>query len=126
MLKWKRLLIMTTCVSILLTQGGPLPYLAYAMEESSHAPINGEVNFSWTTSNQVTLGSTFNPYEGLEVIDADGDNVAVLAQVEGDVNTKTIGVYPVTYSIQNVDGETFTVTRQIEVVGSNSGDEETE
>ena len=125
MLKWKRLLIMTTSVSILLTQGGPLPYLAYAMEEASHAPINGEVNFSWTTSDQVTLGSTFNPYEGLEAIDADGDNVAVLSQVEGDVNTKSIGVYPVTYSIQNVDGETFTVTRQIEVVELNTSEDET-
>ena len=120
MLKWKRLMKIALSTSILLTQGVPLPYLAYAMEEASRVPVNGEVKFSWTTADQVSVGATFNPYEGLQAIDADGDNVAVLTQVEGNVDTSREGVYSLSYSIENVDGQTFTMTRQIEVVASDS------
>ena len=124
MSKLKRLTMATLSTSILLTQGGPLPYLAYAMDSADRVPINGEVNFSWMTSDQVTVGSTFNPYEGLKVIDADGDNVAVLATVSGEVDTSRIGSYPITYSIENVDGETFTITRQVEVVAAEQHSDE--
>ena len=120
MLKWKRLMKIALSTSILLTQGVPLPYLAYAMEEASRVPVNGEVKFSWTTADQVSVGATFNPYEGLQAIDADGDNVAVLTQVEGNVDTSREGVYSLSYSIENVDGQTFTMTRQIEVVAADS------
>ena len=120
MLKWKRLMKIVLSTSILLTQGVPLPYLAYAMEEVSRVPVNGEVKFSWTTADQVSVGATFNPYEGLQAIDADGDNVAVLTQVEGNVDTSREGVYSLSYSIENVDGQTFTMTRQIEVVAADS------
>ena len=116
MSRWKRLAMTTLSTSILLTQGGPLPYLAYAVEAVNQAAINGEVKFSWITDDKVSIGSTFNPYDGLQAIDADGDNVAVLAQIDGDVDTSRAGLYPITYSITNVDGETFNITRQIEVI----------
>ena len=116
MRNWKRPFITTMSLSILLTQGVPLPYLAHAMEASKRLPVNGEVKFSWKSSNQVALGSTFNPYDGLESIDSDGDNVAMLTQVSGEVDTAKVGIYPITYSIQNVDGETFSLIRNVEVV----------
>lgn len=125
MSKLKRLTMATLSASLLLTQGGPLPYLAYAVDSVNKDPINGEVKFSWTTADQVKLGSTFNPYEGLKVIDADGDNVAVLATVSGEVDTSQVGTYSISYSIENVDGETFTTTRQIEVVESEQDNDET-
>ena len=103
----KRLLVVLLSISILLTQGFPFPYLAYAMDVASQVPINGNVTIDWTTADQVMLGSEFNPYDGLEVIDADGDNVALLTRVEGDVDINQIGTYPINYSISNVDGDTF-------------------
>ena len=120
MSKWKRLAMATISTSILLTQGGPLPYLASASVLANQAQINGDVKFSWTTPDQVMIGTSFNPYEGLQAIDADGDNVAVLVQVAGEVDTSRVGTYSIIYSIKNVNDETFTMTRQVEVVASNS------
>ena len=120
MSKWKRLAMATISTSILLTQGGPLPYLASAAVMVNQVQINGDVTFSWTTPDQVMIGTSFNPYEGLQAMDADGDNVAVLVQVAGEVDTSRVGIYSITYSIKNVDDENFTITRQIEVVASNS------
>lgn len=84
MSKWKRLVMTTISTSILLTQGAPLPYLASAAVLATQAQINGDVTFSWTTPDQVIIGTPFNPYEGLQAIDADGDNVAVLVQVASE------------------------------------------
>lgn len=113
---WKKIAVKTLSTTLLLTQGGPLPYLALAADSAHRAPINGEVTFSWTTSDQVNIGAKFNPYDGLTALDADGDNVAVLTKVSGEVDTTKEGVYPITYSIDNVDGKTFKVTRQVTVV----------
>lgn len=120
MSKWKRLAMITISTSILLTQGGPFPYLASAVVLANQAQINGNVTFSWTTPDQVMIGTPFNPYDSLQAIDADGDDVAVLVQVAGEVDTSRVGTYSITYSIKNVDNETFTMTRQVEVVARNS------
>lgn len=124
MSKWKRLAMITLSTSILMTQGVPLSYLAYATETSHQAQINGDVNFSWTTTNQIMVGTKFDPYEGLQAIDADGDNVSLLVQVSGEVDTSRLGTYSITYSIKNTNDEIFTMSRQIEVTERNSINDE--
>ncbi len=113
---WKSLAVKTLSTTLLLTQSGPLPYLALAAESVYKSPVNGEVTINWTTSDEIKLGSSFNPYDGLAAIDSDGDNVAVLVKASGEVDTSREGVYPITYSIENVEGEIFTMTRQVKVV----------
>ncbi|WP_195932417.1 immunoglobulin-like domain-containing protein [Turicibacter sanguinis] len=105
-----------------MTQGFPSHFISYAIEQGQKIPINGNVDITWDSSDQIELNSSCNPLNGVKAIDEDGDDVTQLLKVQGEVNCDKTGIYSLQYSIQNVDGEIFSVDRQIEVVTTNSGE----
>ena len=66
---------------------------------------------------QIILGSTFNPLDYVGVSDQyDPDITSKVIVVENTVDSSTLGIYSVTYSVTNILGHTTTRTVAVEVV----------
>jgi hypothetical protein len=81
------------------------------VEDTEKPVINGINN------KNIDQGSTFDPLEGVTVIDnIDGEITLTASNVTGTVDTATLGEYELTYTVSDAAGNEATETRTITVV----------
>ncbi|MGL5617110.1 MAG: glycosyl hydrolase family 18 protein [Sarcina sp.] len=79
--------------------------------ETNTAPtING------ATNKKITVGSTFNPLDGVTATDKEDGDLTSKIKVTGSVDTNKVGKYDLTYTVADSENLTATVNRTIEVV----------
>ncbi|MGL4992212.1 MAG: glycosyl hydrolase family 18 protein [Sarcina sp.] len=66
-------------------------------------------------NSSVKIGSSFNPLDGVSATDYIDGDLTDLIMVTGNVDTDTLGSYPLTYSVTNSRNLTTTVTRIITI-----------
>lgn len=68
---------------------------------------------------EILKGSNFNPLDGVEATDGNGNNLTSMIKVlKNNVNTNEIGEYEVIYSVTNDKGHTLQRTRRVTVIKS--------
>ncbi len=66
----------------------------------------------------ITVDSTFDPLSGVTAEDEEDGNITKSITTSGTVDTATIGVYTVTYTVTDSDGNELKVSRTVNVVGA--------
>jgi maltose-binding protein MalE len=81
-------------------------------EVDGNAPvING------VTDAEITVGDAFDPLTGVTASDTEDGDLTSTIVTSGTVDTSTIGIYTVVYTVTDSDSESTQVTRTITVVG---------
>lgn len=76
--------------------------------------VNTAPKFSSTATNNLTVGSAFNPLTGVSATDAeDGNLTSKIVVVSNNVNTSVAGTYQVVYKVTDSKGVYSTLTRNI-------------
>ncbi|SMQ85003.1 SpoIID/LytB domain protein [Bacillus sp. OV166] len=70
---------------------------------------------SGATSKTIYVNTTFDPRVGVTAMDNSDGDVTSAIKINGLVNSKTAGVYTLTYTVTDSSGNETTVTRQITV-----------
>lgn len=73
-----------------------------------------------SSSDQITVGDTFDPLVGIQAYDKEDGNLTTHIKVTGEVNTQKAGRYQLTYRVEDKDGNVTTFTRIITVVEKQS------
>ncbi len=67
------------------------------------------------------LGETFDPLEGVYALDSEGNDLREDIRVDGNVDTDSLGMYHLTYTVKDTNGNEKTVDREIEIIESAEG-----
>ncbi len=67
------------------------------------------------TDKTIKIGDSFDPKAGVSASDAEDGNITSRITVSGSVNTAKVGVYSLTYSVKDNDGNVISVVRKITV-----------
>lgn len=70
---------------------------------------------SGATSKTIYVNTTFDPRVGVTAMDNSDGDVTSAIKINGLVNSKTVGVYTLTYTVTDSSGNETTVTRKITV-----------
>lgn len=79
---------------------------------------NAPVAVSFTPYTEITKGSSFDKFAGIQFQNSASDTTAIpesSVTVSGDVDTTTPGTYTLTYTVKNSQGNTATFTRTVVV-----------
>ena len=74
-----------------------------------------EVRILGAGSRTIERGCTFDPLAGVTAVDRYGRDISTKLKVVGNVNPEITGTYPVTYLIENYEGETVSHESEIGV-----------
>ena len=83
----------------------------------STPPANKAPEFSGVYSREITKGTTFNALSGVTATDDYDGDVTKNIKATGNVDTNTLGTYPITYTVTDSDGDTMTSI--IEIIVTN-------
>jgi hypothetical protein len=83
--------------------------------EDAYPSIHGANNL------RISEGTAFDPLAGVTASDPEDGDLTDDIIVTGTVDTETVGIYTLTYSVTDSAGNTATVTRTIEVVEATEG-----
>lgn len=110
--------------SVILTENGHFDYYIIAEDSSKNRSAKVRVRFevgqdtsapiiSGIESITVKVGAVFDPLEGVSALDnADGD-LTYKIELDGEVDTSTVGQYQLTYRVTDSSGNTATETRLV-------------
>ena len=70
------------------------------------------------TRTRINLGDAFDPLLGLTATDVEDGDLLAYVTVEGAVDTNTSGVYYLTYSVRDSDGNLSSIVRKVIVSGN--------
>ncbi len=87
--------------------------LPFTMKKSLHVE-NSKISLKGKTIMDLALGQKYDE-PGYKAIDADGSNITDKVITDGAVNYKKEGVYELTYSVSNLDGDVIKALRFVRV-----------
>ncbi len=72
---------------------------------------------SGTQNAEITVGNTYDPLDGVSATDVEDGDLTSAIQVNGSVDTDTVGVYTLVYIVEDSNGNQARVTVTVTVVG---------
>lgn len=76
---------------------------------------NGKPVFSGISDTRIKQGSVFDPLAGVSASDREDGDLSTQIQVEGSVDSQSLGLYPLTYKVTDSDGNRTEQVRTIDV-----------
>ena len=76
---------------------------------------NNSVVFSGTGDLTITTGESFDPKDGVRVLDIDGTDISNLLYISGEVDTETPGEYTIAYAVFDSFGDPAADARTVTV-----------
>ena len=86
--------------------------------------INNKPVISGVSNKTLVIGEDFDPLKGITATDKEDGDLTKNIVVEGTVNTKVLGKYTLTYSVEDKDGQKTEVSCVVEVVNKEDTVEE--
>ena len=77
--------------------------------------VYGEPTITGANDTEIKLGSTFNPLDGVEAKDTEGNDLKIT--VVGDIDENKLGEQKITYTVEDKAGNIKTVERVVTVYG---------
>jgi len=81
-------------------------------------------SFSGVSDATISIGSTFDPLNGVKATDSKSGDITSEIEVTGSVNTAVADTYTITYKVTGSDGKEVTAVRKITVTNGNTGEAE--
>ncbi|MCO4328969.1 immunoglobulin-like domain-containing protein [Staphylococcus hyicus] len=89
---------------------------------NAEATTNHIPSIKGTSNTKITLGTQYNPLEGVKAYDAEDGDLTDQIKVNGHIDTSKTGTYQLEYKVADSDGAIETTHRVIEVIDAPSVD----